>query len=165
MNKTALFIVASVATVATSLATFSVTGSEKTNLKEVKDDRYKPGQVWTYKTRPGEETSTFTVLRVEAAPEGKRIVHIHVDHIRLKNCTGGPEPDTLQHMPFFKNALDDSALRVTRTGEVPDYTDGYYEWRKGWDAGKAGAYTVTVGQALDVAEETFRHGLGCPKGQ
>jgi hypothetical protein len=66
-------------------------------------------------------------------------------------------------MPFFKNALDDSSLRVLRTGEAPDYTDGYYEWRKGWDAGTAGAYTVTVGQALDVAQATFSHGLGCPK--
>lgn len=148
---------------ATSLAMFSSTTIEKGNLKEVKDDKYKPGQVWTYKTRPGEETSTFTVLRVEAAPKGKRIVHIHVDHVRLKNCRGGPAPHTFEHMPFFKQALDDSALRVIRASEVPDYTDGYYEWRKGWEAGTAGAYTVTIAQALDVAQETFRQGLGCPK--
>ena len=91
------------------------------NLREVTDPKYKPGQVWSYQTRPGEDASTLTVLRVEEAPEKKRIVHIRVDRIQLKNCAGGPGPDTAGHMPFAREALDASVIKVLRTGDVPDY--------------------------------------------
>ncbi len=33
--------------------------------KEVSDEKYKPGQVWSYKTRTNESESTLTILRVE----------------------------------------------------------------------------------------------------
>src|SRR5215471_15716123 len=112
-----------------------------TKLKEVSDPKYKPGQVWTYTTRPGEEQSTLTILRVEELSDKKRIVHIRVDHIRLKNCTGGPEPDNVQHMPFVRYALDASVIKLIRSGDVPDYEEGYSEWRNAWDTHKAGFYT------------------------
>jgi len=148
---------------AASLGAPAAAKVEKGNLKEVKDEKYKPGRVWSYKTRLGEETSTFTVLRVDAAPEGKRIVHIHVDGIRLKNCTGGPEPDTVAHMPFAKEFIDASAIENLRTVKVPSFEDGYSEWRKAWDVGKAGFYTITVSAAIDVMQKTFDQGLGCSK--
>jgi hypothetical protein len=40
------------------------------------DPKFKPGQVWSYKTRPGEERSTITILRVESSPKLGMIVHI-----------------------------------------------------------------------------------------
>jgi hypothetical protein len=150
----------------TCLAALALVGADKAALKEVVDEKYKPGQVWSYKTRPGEESSTFTVLRVEEAAKGQdtvRIVHIHVDGIRLKNCTGGPEPDTVAHMPFAKASIDDSAIKNVRTGSVPSFEDGYSEWLKGWDAHKAGFYTISVSQAIEVMQATFSQGLGCPK--
>src|SRR5215471_6731312 len=130
--------------------TLAIAKVETGPLKEVKDDKYEPGQVWSYKTRPGEETSTFTVLRVEEAPKGKRIIHIHVDGIRLKNCTGGPEPDTVAHMPFARESIEASSTKKLRTVPIPSFEEGYAEWRKGWDAGKAGYYTITVSEAVDV---------------
>lgn len=130
-------------------------------LKEVQDEKYIPGQVWTYKTRANEQESTLTILRVEETAGRKRIVHIRVDHIQLTNCTGGPAPDTLEHMPFSKEALDESAVKVIRTGTVPDFRSGYSEWRAAWDAGGAGFYMVSVALALDVAQKTFDHGVGC----
>jgi hypothetical protein len=148
---------------AASLAAVAPAKVERGNLKEVKDEKYKPGQVWSYKTRTGEEASTFTVLRVDAAPEGKRIVHIHVDGIRLKNCTGGPEPDTVAHMPFAKELIGASAVKNLRTVKVPSFEDGYSEWRRGWDAGKAGIYTITVSEAIEVMQKTFDQELGCSK--
>jgi hypothetical protein len=141
----------------------SAGGGSKNNLKEVKDDKYQPGQVWSYKSRPGEESSTLTILRVEESPQGKRIVHIHVDGIRLKNCTGGPAPDTVAHMPFARESLDASVTQQIRKGSVPPFKDGYSDWRKGWDEGKAGFYTITVAQAVDTMQATFAHGLGCPQ--
>ena len=47
------------------------------DLVESIDPVYAPGQVWAYHTRPGEEGSTLTVLRVERiVPVDQVIVHV-----------------------------------------------------------------------------------------
>ena len=148
--------------VAALLFTAICLGKDKgASLKEVHDEKYKPGQVWSYKTRANEQESTLTILRVEETPEKKRIVHIRVDHIQLTNCTGKPAPDTFEHMPFSKEALNESVIKVVHTGAVPDFRSGYSEWRIAWDAGNAGYYTISVALGLDVAQKTFDHGVGC----
>lgn len=157
-----LFLVVILLATAASLLASGKGEKDALKLKEVEDEKYRPGQVWSYKTRPGEETSTFTILRVEAASNGKRIVHIHVDGIRLKNCTGGPEPNSVTHMPFARESIDASAVKNLARTQVPAFEDGYAEWRKGWDARKAGFYTITVAEAIGVMQKTFDSGLGCP---
>ena len=138
-------------------------GAAKGALRTVNDEKYKPGQVWSYKTRVGEEKSTITILRVEELADKKRIVHIRVDQIHLKNCRGGPEPESFEHMPFAREALDSSTVKLLNTGPVPDFKNGYSEWRSAWDANNAGIYTITVLEALDVSQATFDKGLGCSK--
>jgi hypothetical protein len=147
-----------------SLLAMIVISSAQTEdtLKEVQDTKYKPGQVWSYKARPDEQKSTITILRVDETPKAKRIVHIRVDHVQLTNCQGGNAPNTFEHMPFAKEALDQSVLKVVRTSKVPDFENGYAAWRAGWDAKKAGYYTIPVAEALDVAQKTFNQGIGCP---
>jgi hypothetical protein len=54
------------------------------------DAKYSAGQIWGYKTRPGESDSTVTILRVETLPKIGEIVHLRIDEIRLRNCSGGP---------------------------------------------------------------------------
>ncbi len=150
------------ATVLALLFTAICLGTDKgASLKEVHDEKYKPGQVWSYKTRVNEQESTLTILRLEETPEKKRIVHVRVDHIQLTNCTGGPAPNTFEHMPFAKDALDQSVIKVVRTGAVPDFRSGYSEWRAAWDAGKASYYTISVALALDFGQKTFAQGVGC----
>ena len=158
MIRSLLLIVASLAASLGAPATAKV---EKGNLKEIKDEKYKPGQVWSYKTRTGEEASTFTVLRVDTDPEGKHIVHIHIDGIRLKNCTGGPDTDTVSHMPFAKELIDASAVKNLRTAKVPSFEDGYSEWRKGWDTGRAGVYAITVSEAIEQMQKALDKARGC----
>jgi hypothetical protein len=72
------------------------------------------------------------------------IIHIRVDKIRLRNCTGGPEPDTIQHMPFSREALDRSVTKLLKNGPVPEFQEGYDEWRKAC----GGFYTITVAEAI-----------------
>jgi hypothetical protein len=122
------------------------------------DDKYKPGQVWSYKTRPGESTSTITILRIESLPKVGEIVHVRIEGFRFTNCTGGPAPSTIQHVPIARAALDDSVVALLRTeATVPDYEAGYNTWRS--DCG--GVYTIGVAQILDVDDATFQSGLGC----
>ena len=138
-------------------------GKKGAELREVNDDKFKPAQVWSYNTRENEEASTLTVLRVDEYSEKKRIVHIRVDHVHLKNCHGGNAPETFEHMPFSRESLDESVIQALRNGPVPDFHDGYSEWRSAWDAGKAGFYTITVARALDASQAVFDQGIGCSK--
>ena len=143
--------------------TVNLSGGKGTTLRQVNDDKYKPGQVWSYKTRADEANSTLTILRIEEMPDKKRIVHIRVDGVQLTNCTGGPAPNKFEHMPFSKEAIDNSVVKMLRSGAVPDYQEGYSEWRAAWDAGKAGYYTFTVAHAVDASQAVFDQGMGCSK--
>jgi hypothetical protein len=122
------------------------------------DSKFHPGQVWQYSTRAHEKGSTLTILKVESLPKLGVIIHVRVDKVRLRNCTGGPEPDNFQHMPFARGAIERSVTKLVREGDVPEFQDGYSEWRKAC----GGVYTITVADAVKVAEETFRKNLGCP---
>jgi hypothetical protein len=54
--------------------------------------------------------------------------------------------------------MERSVTKVLKDGEVPEFQDEYDEWRKAC----GGVYTITVAEAVAVAEETFRKNLGCP---
>lgn len=124
---------------------------------EATDSKFHPGQVWRYKTRPHGKGSTLTILKVESLPKVGVIIHIRVDKVRLRNCTGGPEPDNFEHMPFTRESIDKSVTKLVEEREVPEFREGYDEWRKAC----GGVYTITVAEAIAVAEETFRKNLGC----
>jgi hypothetical protein len=124
----------------------------------VVDSTYAAGQVWTYKTRQGESSSTLTILRVESLPKVGVIIHVRVDGVHFKNCTGGPSPTTIQHSPFTKAAIDKSVTHLLRTTqEVPDFESGYRDWI----AHCGGVYTIGVAEMVDVDDRTFNAGLGC----
>jgi hypothetical protein len=126
----------------------------------VSDPTYKPGQVWSYKARPGERSSTVTILRVETLPKVGVIVHVRIDGVEFKNCTGGPAPTTVQHAPFTRAAIDKSVDRQLRTTPaIPAYEDGYKDWLEHC----AGVYTTTVAEVVSVDDTTFNAGLGCQK--
>ena len=124
---------------------------------ETKDSKFRPGQVWQYKTRPHEESSAFIILKVESLPKVGTIIHIRVEKIRLRNCTGGPEPDKFEHMPFARDAIERSVTKLVKENSVPDFHTGYDEWRNAC----GGVYTITVAEAIKVAEDGFRKNLGC----
>ncbi len=118
---------------------------------------YEPGDVWHYHTRPDEANSTLTILKVEEVKPIGTVVHIRVDGVRLKNCSGGPEPDTLQHMPFTKEAFERSITeRIKEAGPIPSM-EGYEEWKRR----TGGVYNITVAEAIQVAEDTLNGGQRC----
>lgn len=100
----------------------------------------------------------MTILKVESVPKLGVIIHIRVDKVKLRNCTGGSEPNTFQHMPFTREAIAKSVTKLVKEGEVPEFRDGYDEWRKAC----GGVYTISVADAIAVAEGGFRKNLGCP---
>jgi len=65
-------------------------------------------------------------------------------------------------MPFARNAIDSSAIRrISTDHELPQFEEGYEEWRAAFLKGHAGVYTIPIKDAVATAEQTWRSGLGC----
>jgi hypothetical protein len=123
----------------------------------VSDQKFVPGQVWSFQSRPFEPNATLTILRVETLPKAGEVIHVRLDGIRLRNCSGGPEPSSIQHAPFTKEAIERSAMKLLKTGPIPEYEDGYKEWLSHC----GGVYTITAAEMVVVDEKTFNSSSGC----
>src|SRR5262245_7517591 len=110
--------------------------------------RFEPGQVWSYHARRGEEGSRLTVVKVEPHEKIGTIVHIRVDGVAQK--TPGGVSRVIRHMPFAEQAVADSVVELVASGEpVPaSYEEGYRIWKKEFDQGKAGVFTITVAESI-----------------
>jgi hypothetical protein len=121
------------------------------------DEKYVVGQIWEYHTRKGEEKSTLTIVGVEKHKKLGMIVNVYVGGLKIKNPNADNGlSDEIQHLPFSKEAIEKSVTKLIGTAKkLPDYKDGYDEWRKAFDNGKAGIFTITVGESIDVMEKTL----------
>jgi hypothetical protein len=116
----------------------------------VADPRFKPGQVWTYRTRPGETSSTLTILQVDHLDKVGIVIHVRVDGLLMHNPAGDLVP-FIEHMPFTRDAMLISVTRqVRRESSIPTL-EGYERWRS--DCG--GVYSISVADAVAVADKTF----------
>lgn len=131
-------------------------------LQDATDDKYRVGDAWEYETRKGEEHSRLTIVKIDRSPELGLVIHIAVDNVKFSNCHGGPEPEAVPHMPFLRKALEASVKkRVASDQPLPDFEEGYEEWKAAYSKRHAGVYVVSVAGAVSVAEKTFRSGIGC----
>lgn len=121
-----------------------------------KTEKYKPGQVWNYKTRPGEEDSLLMITVVEEH-KGQIIVHIALRGLKIPNHLA-PDGFTSEatHLPFAKESIDDSVTSLHEENDaLPDFKDGYNQWKAAFDEGKAGIFTITVDKAVDVMQQAL----------
>jgi len=110
-----------------------------------------PGQVWSYKTRHGEEASTITVLKVENYTDIGQVVHIRVNGIRMKNPLKGNIVTDIPHLPFGEMAVQKSITKLIRSSNaIPEFQVGYDTWKKAYLSGHAGAFDSSVGATLDA---------------
>jgi hypothetical protein len=154
MNKTILgLLLCSCLLIATTV--FGVT--QDSMLKDTTESRYKVGQKWRYKTRPYDKGSYFIVEKVENHPKLGNIIHIAVRDLKMKNPRS-PDgiSDKVNHMPFAEEAINKSAIKILKEKvDLPDYEEGYNMWREAFNAGRAGIYTITLAEAVDVMEASL----------
>jgi hypothetical protein len=116
---------------------------------------YEVGQVWTYDNRENEKNSSILILHIDKEGDGE-IVHVCVRGLSISNPNNPNDMiDEITHMPFRKEALDDSVKNQIGIQEVPDYSEGYDIWRESYDAEEAGVYSITVGEAVQFMDETI----------
>jgi hypothetical protein len=125
--------------------------------KEAMKSRYKAGQVWSYKTLPNETKSTFIVVKVENDPKLGNIIHIALRDLKIKNPRSADGiTDTMNHLPFAEEAITKSAVKMLKEkADLPDFEEGYGLWREAFDQKRAGVYTITISEAVDVAEKSL----------
>jgi hypothetical protein len=116
----------------------------------VTDRKFKPGQVWSYDTRPGESASTLTILRVDSGAKLGVIIQVRVDGLQMHNPRGDIVP-SIEHMPFSRDAMLLSVDHLLKSNQPLPTLEGLERWRS--DCG--GVYTISVRDAVDVAEKTF----------
>jgi hypothetical protein len=118
---------------------------------------YAAGQVWKYHVKPGDEASTLQINKIDQDPKLGAIYHISVFGLHISNprVAGGVLTE-LPHLPVSKETLDNSVESLTKTPVRPvAYEEGYAHWKKEFDAGHAGIYTMSVAEIVTLAEQTM----------
>ncbi len=121
------------------------------------DSDFRAGQEWAYHTRPGEESSTLTVLRVERSPELGVIVHVAVGGLDIRNPANPARPvREIGHLPMSEDAVRRSVTRRLRDdAPLPDFEKGYQIWRRAHDSGKGGIFTIPVADTVATVAGTL----------
>lgn len=121
------------------------------------DPKFAPGQVWAYRSNPGEEGATITILRVQTLGKVGTLVHVRLGGVHFNNCQGQTLADNLPHAPFARAALEESVTKqIGRVAVLPDFEEGYRDWLQHC----GGVYTLPVARMVALVEAQYRAGLG-----
>ena len=112
-------------------------------------------QLWSYKTRSGEEASTILINKVESHPKLGQIFHISVIGLRMKNPRAPSGMTTEIHeLPVSRQTLEASCTTIVgESSPHPEYLGGYPEWRRAVDQGGAGIWTGPVSEIVQALED------------
>lgn len=118
------------------------------------DDKFKSGQLWKYKTRDGEDKSRLMILKVEK-PKNEVIVHVSVINAKIKNPRSeGGFSNNIGHLPFSKKAVLESVTDLeSPNNDLPDYQDGYKQWKVAYDKEEGGVFSISLIDAISYVEK------------
>jgi len=121
-------------------------------------EKFKVGQVWKYENRKGEDSSTLTILKIEKYEKGDTIIHIRVDGVKVYNPQAASGySEFIGHMPFSeKTILKSITKQIGQNDNLPDFSDGYNDWKEAWDSNKGGYWTVDVKEAIAGMDSVMR---------
>ncbi len=125
-----------------------------------REPAYAAGQVWEYRTRPGDEGSVLKIRKIETYPglgASERVYHISIIGVAL-----GPAASAgvIQHVPVSKRTLDESVVRqVRRDADFGDVDQGIAEWRQA----EGGVFTIPVAEIVRVMAETLASAASQPQ--
>jgi hypothetical protein len=108
--------------------------------------RYQEGQVWEYRTRPGDEGSLLKIQRIETPPDGRGpIYHISVIGVRLGARTGSQ----MQHLPVSELTLNASVTRLSAgNADFPSADEGIAMWR----GAQGGVFDIPLAEIVGIVD-------------
>lgn len=125
------------------------------NSKTTNEIEIKSGQVWKYKNRTGESKSRLVILKVEDYGKRGEIVHIAVYGLKIKGVKGRVTKE-ISHLPFDKENLLESLVELeSTTDNLPEFKEGYLQWKEAFENEKAGVFTTQVKDAVDFVDKSL----------
>jgi hypothetical protein len=124
-------------------------------LVDTRRSKYQVGQVWRYRNRLGEDSSTITIVKVELQHSESVVVHITVSNVKIHSEELNRDSE-ISHMPFSEEALETSVVELLdMVVDLPDFEDGYEDWKEAFLNGNAGVFSVSVAKAVDFIEKAM----------
>jgi hypothetical protein len=110
------------------------------------------GQSWYF----DEQQEVFLyILRTEELVPNVKFCHIAIEGTEIKG-PDGKMITTIGHLPFEYQAVLDAVTVLRNANDVlPDFEDGYQQWRSEFDKGKAGVYNIPVAKSIELIKEVF----------
>ena len=136
-----------------SLAIISCSPTKETETMPT-NAKYAEGQVWKYRTRPGEEGSLLVIGKITETVS-EPTYGIYITGVRVKNpYAASGYQEVLPHAPVTGAVLDTSVTeRVDTTFALNGFDDGYREWKAAYDADKGGVFTIPVSEVVETIEQ------------
>jgi hypothetical protein len=122
------------------------------------DPPLQPGQVWTYRTRVGEESSRAIIFKIERDLRYGTLAHVALEGLYVHNphVPGGVSTG-IAHLPYRAEQLRDSLVELESTrGGLPDLAE-YEKWRAAHERGVAGIWRSSLADAIDLIEAQLNH--------
>ena len=132
--------------------------SSKEIIEKKHNNQYEVGQIWEYETRTGEEKSTLTIVNIEKNKLDDTIINVYINNLKIKNqAVKNGISDTIQHLPFGIKSINNSVTKLIGfTKTLPDYNEGFNEWKSLYDIGEAGIFDITtLKETIDLMEITL----------
>jgi hypothetical protein len=123
------------------------------------DCRYQPGQVWSYKNAPREDSRAI-VGAVENVPGTGVVVSVSISNVYLPHWeTGESTLNAISHAPVTVDAMDASVIAQTGTGEpIAGFAEARAEWRELAAKNEAGAFTIPIAEVATYIGEAVAKG-------
>ena len=120
-------------------------------------NKFEVGQVWKYDNRQGEDSSTFTILKIEKYHKVfdsinyiDTVIHIRIDKIKVhdpKSITGFS--NFIEHLPCSEKTLSQSAtMTLEKRTTLPEFTNSYNRWKKLYNQGKNLYWGLSIREAI-----------------
>ena len=117
-------------------------------------NKIKEGQVWSYKTRTSEEGSRLTIIKTDGHDKDL-VIHIKIDGLKLIAKDSGDVIGTsIEHLPINLEMFKKSVRKIESVVES-SINEGYLHWKKLFDKGNAGVWSIEIADAIEMTEETY----------
>jgi hypothetical protein len=138
----------------------SVRADDHPTLKPATSKQFAVGQVWRYKTRPVDEGSRVIIGKIEQAPELGTIVHVKLTGLSLK-APNGMTASVVSHLPVSEAKVSASVTELTKeVGDLEGFSDGYAQWAAAFHDGRAGVYTLTLSEIVELTQKMINGEAG-----
>jgi len=120
--------------------------------------KFKIGQIWKYDTRIGEENSRLIIVNVTQHEYFGDIINIAVNGLKIESpYSEEGYMHTISHLPCTEASIIESVEELVEiSNNLPDFEEGYNQWKEQFDLGKAGVFGENVKEIISIMAESFK---------